>query len=158
MFLGIASVAAAVVVLIITAVSHSAGPSVLPGKFGSPEKTYEEYVRALRQDDFEAFAACFSLAKRFDLDRDGDGVNDSTSEERRKLLEKSFEEAKKGRVRQTLTVLSKPEYSAGGKTALDAGRAELRIRCFNKRINQTSDAKMSFKREGKEWKITHTDL
>lgn len=156
--LGAVTVATAALYLVVSAVSYSAGPPEMPGKFGSPVKTFNEYVKSLRENDFDSYLACFAAENRADEDTNNDGTPDRLSELLRERLKQRFEDAKNGRVRQKLMPLEKPEYSAGGETAVDAGRAELQIRCFNEQGNFSTDARMKFKRESDGWKIIYTDI
>ncbi len=160
MYAGIACAGIAVVTVIVAAFSYSVEQDTLPGKYGSPAKTYREYVRALQEDDFEAYLECLAAEDRFDRDTDDDGINDAASDEHREKLRRLFKKARGGLVRRKLTPLGKPEYSAGGTTALDARRATLYIRCFDEKRNLATDAKVKFSREDDGWKVKprETDL
>jgi hypothetical protein len=139
MFLGLGALALAVLYFVFLLVTALQGAPSLPGKYGSAEKTFNEYIRAIQADDFAAYKDCLA----------GD-VKNAASED-------AFKNLQTGRAQQKLDILS-IDYSDGGTNARDANRADIQIQCTDTSLKTTTSANMTLTREEDGWKVARTDL
>jgi ketosteroid isomerase-like protein len=157
MFLGLGSAGLAVLCLLIVFIAAILPSPSLPGKYGNAERTFNEYMKAVRSGDFDAYLNCLESRRREGEDQTVQG----TKEERRKAftekLRSAFEGLHKRRASQEVMIFG-VEYSDGGTTARDANRADLRIRCVDKASGLATEVSMSMKRETDGWKVTSSEL
>jgi hypothetical protein len=139
MFLGLGAAGLTLLYLVFLLIMALQPAPSLPGKYGSAEKTFNEYIRAIRADDFAAYKDCLA----------GDVKNAAS--------EAAFGNLKTGRARQNLDIQS-IDYSDGGTNARDANRADMQIQCTNPASNITTAASMRMAREEDGWKVIWTDL
>lgn len=144
MFLGIGAAGLTVLYLIVMLIMALQPAPSLPGKYGSAEKTFNEYIKAISAGDFAAYKDCLAA----------DAKNAASDEQ----LQAAFENLQTGRARQNLDIQGAVEYSDGGTNARDANRADMQIQCFDPKSGSSTSASMSMVREEDGWKVVRTDL
>jgi len=144
MFMGLGALALTALYLIFMLIMAVLPAPSLPGKYGSAEKTFKEYVRAIRADDFAAYKDCLSA--------------DALKATDEAQLRRKFDNLKTVRGQQRLDILGPVDYSDGGSNARDANRADIQIQCADPASNSATTASMRLKREDDGWKVAWTNL
>jgi uncharacterized membrane protein len=137
-YMGLGSAGLAAIVLIVLFVIAVWPSPTLSGKYGDANKTFDEYMKAIRSGDFNAYLDCLTAGTREGKDR------------------AYFEKLRNRRASQDINILD-VEYSDGGTNARDAKRADLRVRCYDKSSGPV-DVGVRMVREADGWKIASSDL
>jgi len=78
-------------IVIIVIALWGSGPSVS----GNPSNTFNEYVEALENDDFEKYLECLAPSLKYDIDEDEDGTPESAGEEHLSNMKGGFNKRRK---------------------------------------------------------------
>jgi hypothetical protein len=157
MLLGLGSAALAVLCLLFLLVMAILPAPSLPGKYGDAQKTFDEYMKAIRDDDFTAYFNCLDDTQREGKDTTVEGTEEDQRNAYMENMRKAFEAIRKRRIPQEIAVIE-TQYSDGGTTARDARRADLRIRTLDKATRFATELGMSMTREADGWKVTSSEL
>jgi len=142
--------------LVLLVVAILPAPS-LPGKYGDAQRTFDEYMKAIRTDDFTAYLNCLDSRQREGKDPTVQGTEEDQRNAYLENMRKAFEAIRTRRIPQEITIIE-TQYSGGGTTARDAKRADLRIRTVDKASGLATELSMSMTREADGWKVTSSDF
>jgi ketosteroid isomerase-like protein len=157
LFLGLGSAGLAALYLLMLLVFATLPAPKLPGNYGDAQQTFNAYLNAVRSGDFDAYLNCFDSKTREAKDQSVEGTEDEQRQAFRGKLRAAFEELRKRRDSQDIT-LNRVEYSDGGSTARDANRADLRVHCADKSRSLETDVSMTMTREADGWKVAVSEL
>lgn len=143
LLLGLGAVAITVLYLVFLIVMALRPAPELPGKYGTPEKTFDLYVKAVQSGDFDAYLDCLSKETKSTLDKE--------------QLQTVFESLKTALAQQKMEPQT-PAYTGGGGTAKDAERADITITCTDRAKGAVTTASMTLTREEEGWKVVSTSF
>ena len=157
MLLGLGSAGLTILYLLVLLVVAILPAPSLPGKYGDAQRTFDEYMKAIRTDDFNAYLNCLDSRQREGKDPTVQGTEEDQRNAYLENMRKAFEAIRTRRIPQEITI-SETQYSDGGTTARDAKRADLRIRTVDKASRLATGLSMNMTREADGWKVTSSEF